>query len=554
MENWQNEIQIQIAQRNQLQVNFFEQLVNQHKESLLKISRLNRQNHAYEDKLRTLHSENEDLQGQLKHVREKILPGDISVATVQDLESNIELLKTELSETYQTIGEYNEDIRSLNQELSKHKNQLSETRDLLSKEKQCTQSLQADIQRLKEDKQTMEVTMNVMREELQAMQYKLVENQEQLTKTRRAHDELVQRWIKMKTAEAERMNETLNAHNTKIRQSKVEERVAAASRSMDPVADDLKKEGLLVGRKHNPSGLPKKAKKTFEAHRGEVNTLAYNSVGSLLATGSNDKTVKIWDTRSASCLSTLRGPVQSVMCVNFSSNDEYLLGASNDNSTRIWSIRGQTMSQKLTLTGHIGRVYSGQFTSDSMRVMTGSHDRTLKIWDLSRGYCIRTIFCFSSCNDIALSTDNMFIASGHADNSLRFWDVKSGECAQVLSTVHSRQVTSVVFSPDGNQVLTHSRDNTIKIVDTRKFRVLSKFSHRNFRSGLNWSTAGYSPDGRFVIAGSADGSVFIWCVESGKLMKRLTGGHEKTVSSAQWNPIGVQTASCDRAGIVTFWE
>ena len=77
---------------------------------------------------------------------------------------------------------------------------------------------------------------------------------------------------------------------------------------------------------------------------------------------------------------------------------------------------------KHTLTGHTGKVLAGKFLS-SMKIVTGSHDRTLKIWDLAQKACIKTLFAGSSCNDL-VTLDSHCIISGHLDKKIRFWDAR----------------------------------------------------------------------------------------------------------------------------------
>lgn len=92
-----------------------------------------------------------------------------------------------------------------------------------------------------------------------------------------------------------------------------------------------------------------------------------------------------------------------------------------------------------------------------------------------KGYCIRTIICYSSCNSLCSTSDGRLIVSGHFDHQLRFWDTKTGDCGKELSDIHTGQITSVCLSPDGKYVLTNSRDNTLKIVDTRTWEVVTTF-------------------------------------------------------------------------------
>lgn len=81
-----------------------------------------------------------------------------------------------------------------------------------------------------------------------------------------------------------------------------------------------------------------------------------------------------------------------------------------------------------SLTGHSGKVMAGKFVGESQKIVTGSHDRTLKIWDLRSKACIETKFAGSSCNDV-VTTDGAgsTIISGHFDKKIRFWDTRSSE-------------------------------------------------------------------------------------------------------------------------------
>ncbi len=110
--------------------------------------------------------------------------------------------------------------------------------------------------------------------------------------------------------------------------------------------------------------------------------------------------------------------MQSVMSVDFNKKDDLILGGSTDHSVKVWSMNGRIQH---SLMGHIGKVYTAKFSA-SDRIVSGSHDRTLKIWDLTKGYCVKTLFTLSSCNDLCiLDNDGNVIVSGHLDNGIRIW-------------------------------------------------------------------------------------------------------------------------------------
>lgn len=100
------------------------------------------------------------------------------------------------------------------------------------------------------------------------------------------------------------------------------------------------------------------------------------------------------------------------------------------------------------------------------------------------------MFTFASVNDVCLMDfDGSTIASGHLDNNLRFWDARSGNCVKEVTGIHLGQITSVCPSADGSQILTNSRDNTLRILDVRTYETLSVLHADGYKTGTNWSKA-----------------------------------------------------------------
>lgn len=100
------------------------------------------------------------------------------------------------------------------------------------------------------------------------------------------------------------------------------------------------------------------------------------------------------------------------------------------------------------------------------------------------------MFTFASVNDVCLlDFDGSTIASGHLDNNLRFWDARSGNCVKEVTGIHMGQITSVCPSTDGSQILTNSRDNTLRILDMRTYETVSVLHADGYKTGTNWSKA-----------------------------------------------------------------
>jgi autophagy-related protein 16 len=290
-----------------------------------------------------------------------------------------------------------------------------------------------------------------------------------------------------------------------------------------------------------------KSLQTFKnVHDQEINCIAISNDDSLVATGGNDRKIVVHAVFKSSKFN-LGGASQGIMSCDFSKSGEFVLCSSNDHSCQIYSIQTQRLMH--TLTGHLSKVYSARFTNLNT-VVSGSHDRTIKIWDLNKGYCTKTVFTLSSCNDLSpMNADGTVLVSGHLDNNLRVWDCKSGNLIREITGNHFAQITSVKVSADEHLVSTASRDNTIKVLDTRMFQTLYTCSHPEFKVGSNWTKHFISVGGK-VFCGGADGYLYIW--DGNELIHRLQG-HQSGVVGVVCSQNGKVFTIGDRDRMLVEW-
>jgi WD40 repeat protein len=176
---------------------------------------------------------------------------------------------------------------------------------------------------------------------------------------------------------------------------------------------------------------------TLEGHGDYVISVAFSPDSTRLASGSDDKKVKIWDARSGACLQTLEGHGDYVISVAFSPDSTRLASGSYDKKVKIWDARSGACLQ--TLEGHRWSVNSVAFSPDSTRLASGSSDKTVKIWDARSGACLQTLEGHgSSVNSVAFSPDLTRLASGSVDNTVKIWDARSGAC------LHTFKVNNIV--------------------------------------------------------------------------------------------------------------
>jgi len=215
-----------------------------------------------------------------------------------------------------------------------------------------------------------------------------------------------------------------------------------------------------------PTGvkIPSKQIKEFQVEEKQCTAFTYSPSGDLLATSGEDHVIKIWQHPNLNKASSLEAD-DLVYSVAFSRNEEFILGCSADNKARIWSLQSEKIIHWLT--GHFDKVYTGIWTDD--KVITGSLDKSIKVWDYQRGYCLRTIFCYSGCTSSA-ALDKTIVVSGHQDGSLRLWDSRNGDACMRNLTHHTNSITSVSISPDNRYILTNSRDNSLCVIDMNKLQ------------------------------------------------------------------------------------
>jgi len=209
-----------------------------------------------------------------------------------------------------------------------------------------------------------------------------------------------------------------------------------------------------------------------------------------------------------------------------------------------------------TLQGHSGWVTGLAFTPDGRRLVSGSWDQTVKMWDVSTGLPAGMVSNnIHYVQALASSRDGRWIAAENSADSVTIWDTATGQPVHTLPTdrkVHgagNNWVYSIAFSPDGRFLASGLDDKTIRIWDVKSGQPLHDFT-ANKRSVIY---VAFSPDGRWLATGGNDKTILIWDVESGKLVRKLTG-HKKTIYAVAFSPTGQWLASASGDKTVKIWD
>ncbi|NET26804.1 DnaJ domain-containing protein [Okeania sp. SIO1I7] len=266
-----------------------------------------------------------------------------------------------------------------------------------------------------------------------------------------------------------------------------------------------------------------KCTRVIKAHTASIHALAISADNQTFATASSDCSVSLWNFKTGKRLYTFFGYSQEVQTVAL--NPKTPIVVSGDFEGKITTYNIDTKQHCHTFfapnspTSHGDSIFAVAISSDGKNVVSGSADRTIRLWQLETGKLKRI---FNGHQDkvwaVALSSDGKTMASGSADKTIRLWNINSYQPPRILQQ-HSGWVTSLVFHPTGKILASGSTDFTVKLWNLETdCLVCTLVGH----SEPIFSIA-ISGNGKMLASGSQDGTVKIWDLPSGELLQTLAG-------------------------------
>ncbi|KAF2859470.1 WD40 repeat-like protein, partial [Piedraia hortae CBS 480.64] len=278
-----------------------------------------------------------------------------------------------------------------------------------------------------------------------------------------------------------------------------------------------------------PSGKPLA---NLTGHLAGVNTITWSPDSRILASGSDDKSIRIWDTETAKPASSpLMGHHNYVSAICISPKGNILASGSYDEALFIWDVRLGRLLRSLP--AHSDPVTCVDFVRDATLVVSCSSDGLVRVWDTVTGQCLRTIVHEPDNPAVArvrFAPNGNFLLSVTLDNALRLWNYVEGRCVKTfLGHTNTKYGVGAGFA-------------TITCAEDKADGDASSLAGSEYSTPTKWAC---------VVAGSENGSIFAWDVNSKSILMEVERAHKGPVLALDVRDNFVVTASLD--GVIKIW-
>ncbi len=273
--------------------------------------------------------------------------------------------------------------------------------------------------------------------------------------------------------------------------------------------------------------------RAIKGHDGYVDTGLFSSPPAHVFSGSGDETAKLWNAETGRLIRTFKGHSDRIGALAVSRDGKRLLTGSWDKTVKLWDVASGRLLR--TFEGHSKRIHALAFAPDGKRFVSSSEDETIRLWDVATGTLVRELKGHHlSVLSVAYAPDGRLIATGGQDDRIRFWDAETGQNVRTIESLrgvvkgwengiifstegHSEYINSIAFSPDGTLLLSGSDDQTIKLWDVGRARLIRTFEGQT----TDVTSVAFLGDGKRIASASGDG-IRIWDRQSGRLLVTLT--------------------------------
>ena len=282
----------------------------------------------------------------------------------------------------------------------------------------------------------------------------------------------------------------------------------------------------------------------MDANAGQVNTVKWNSDGSRLVSSHGNNIAYVWELETGKAFRELEH-ISPVQYASWSSDDSQIVTVTSDGVIHIWDSQSGEELQQLQANSYPFR--SVDWSLDGTQLLTSGDDGVTRIWETGTKEQRQTLEHSSMVSSASWRPDGKRIATT-AGWTTFIWDAVNGVRLNELEG-HFGHVTSVTWSPNGENVITSSFDGTCRIWDAQNG--IELLNLQGYTMVVNY--AAFSPDGEYIVTANQDRTAQIWDAENGEEI-RILRGHTRDVVSAAWSPEGDQVITTSADGTARIWD